>query len=296
MQNTKTDAVTTAVTACALSSHYEAMFRSLRSPRSLPHEDKDQPISKALYFHLAKVKYVGWKHRVAFHRARKHSIADVFHDLVAFYLRCALSERGLELVLEPSLVGKDGKRLHPDILVRKRGENICVIEVKTTIGFARPDAKAIDKYLALRERLEHVAYAAGLPVANCFYIFEEPTNVSAEFRDVFWDRKLSRAMPRDGLPFPLSQIYPLFWGTDPYYWTWPTAKDKSQWCPDVSDEVLLSEAEHRIVTPLEDVMVRIVKMEQELIRNRPLSPTEFPASSPDMSTDTQLQSTRSSCR
>jgi hypothetical protein len=258
MPNKKTDAVKKAVNACALSLHYDEMFRSLSKPSPLPYERNDRSISKALYFQLAKIKYAGWKHRVAFHRARKHSIADVFQDLVAFYLRCALGRLGFELVLEASLRGKDGT-LHPDILVRKSGKNVCVIEVKTTIGFARPDKKAVDKYSALKERLQDVSHAASVPVEHAFYIFEEPANVTAEFRDAFWDKASSRAMPRDELEFPLSQIYPLFWGTDPYYWAWPKAKDKGQWCPDISDDELLSQAGERIVTPLEDVIVRIIE-------------------------------------
>jgi len=56
------------------------MFVSLRHPEPLSFQSNDRAISKALYFHLAKIKYAGWPHRVDFQRARKHSVADIFQD------------------------------------------------------------------------------------------------------------------------------------------------------------------------------------------------------------------------
>ncbi|MFM0356464.1 hypothetical protein PQR12_23465 [Paraburkholderia nemoris] len=263
----KSDELATAINVCVVSSHYAEMFRSLSDTPALTHQGDERAISKALYFHLAKIKHAGWRHRVDFRRGRKHSIADVFQDLVAFYLRCVLTARGMEVQVEPSFVGKNGKRIQPDIAVWNADEVVCVIEVKTTIGFARPNRADEDMYRVLRERLKVVADAAKIPEENAFYIFEEPANVTPEFRDAFWDIERRHAKSRNGLGDVLSRIYPLFWGTDPYYWPWPSDKnnaeeqrDKARWCPEISDERFLAEAESRLVTPLEDVINRIIAM------------------------------------
>lgn len=257
--------------ACGAAAHYHAMFQSLKEAQPLSFAAGDRALSKALFFHLAKMKYAGWQHRVDFQRARKHSMADLFQDLVAFYLRCALPTEIFSVLLEPRLPGEDGKIIHPDILIRIKGAegaavNHFVIEVKTTIGFARPQEGEKDKYGALGARLHEVSKAAGVPPESVIYIFEEPANVTREFRDAFWDKEGWQAKGRSTLPFPLSQIFPLFWGTDPYYWEWPEAKkgatggskDRRSWYPEITDEAFLMQAARRIVTPLEDVLTRIV--------------------------------------
>ena len=260
-----------AMGACSAAEHYHAMFQSLKKAQPLRFAADDRVLSKALFFHLAKMKYAGWQHRVDFQRARKHSMADLFQDLVAFYLRCALPTETFNVLLEPRLPGEDGKTIHPDILIRKKeakreAVNHFVIEVKTTIGFARPREGEEDKYGPLGERLYKVSKAAGVPPESVIYIFEEPANVTHEFRDYFWDKEGWQAKDRSTLPFPLSQIFPLFWGTDPYYWEWPETKKESKggskdrrfWYPEITDEAFLAQAARRIVTPLEDVLTRIV--------------------------------------
>lgn len=265
------DLLSSAIRACSSSEHYHAMFQSLKVAQPLRFATGDRVLSKALFFHLAKMKYAGWQHRVAFQRARKHSMADLFQDLVAFYLRCALPTETFSVLLEPRLLGEDGKAIHPDILIQRKGAkgeavNHFVIEVKTTIGFARPRDGEENKYGSLGARLHEVSKAARVPPERVIYIFEEPANVTHEFREYFWDKKGWQAKDRSTLLFPLSQIFPLFWGTDPYYWEWPEtkkgaeagSKDRRSWYPEITDEAFLAHAARRIVTPLEDVLTQIV--------------------------------------
>ncbi|WP_123957867.1 hypothetical protein [Cupriavidus necator] len=259
-----------AMGACGAAKHYHAMFQSLKEAQPLKFAAEDRVLSKALFFHLAKMKYAGWQHRVDFQRARKHSMADLFQDLVAFYLRCALPTETFNVLLEPRLPGEDGKTIHPDILiqrkeVKRKAVNHFAIEVKTTIGYARPRNGEEGKYERLETRLREVSEAANVPLENVIYIFEEPTNVTREFCDFFWDQKERQAKDRSRLPFPLSQIFPLFWKTDPYYWertgiknsTKGGSKDRRSWYPEISDEEFLEQAAQRIVTPLEDILTRI---------------------------------------
>ncbi len=165
-------------------------------------------LSKALFLHLAKMKYAGWRHRVDFKRHRKHSMADFFQDLVAFHLRCALPDTEFRVHLEHPLPLEGGRQIHPDILIERKNSDGTwarhfVIEVKTTIGWARPDATAHDKYEELKNRLDAVARAARIDVRNVIYIFEEPSNVSADFHGFYWDKKRSQAKDRGELESPL---------------------------------------------------------------------------------------------
>lgn len=247
-----------AIDACNISHHYAAMYQSISEVQRTTYSPAGDSISIALFYHLAKMKYAGWIHRVKFARARKHAMADIFQDLLAFYLRCALTEE-YEVLLE-ACAGERKARTQADILVRKNGRNHFVIEVKTTIGFARPDYTLDEPYALLAERIDRVAANFGVPQAHVLYVFEEPSNVGKQFLELFWDKKQGRAVDRCALPSPLSHIYPLFWETDPYYWKWPKAA-RSGWAesyPVLNDEQILEEARRRIVTRFETVVERIL--------------------------------------
>lgn len=251
-----------AISACSVSKQYASMFQALSRSQKLEYRSDKDAISKALFYHMAKMKYAGWIHRVEFKRARKHSIADVFQDMLVFYLRCALTETVFEVVLENSEAGSDGRKTQADILILRNGRNHFIIEAKTTIGFARPDRKAVNPYHLLEQRLALVATNFRVPPENVIYVFEEPSNVSDDFCTKFWNKQRKEAAPRDNLKHPLSQIFPLFWGTDPYYWQWKEVtekrEDKRTWYPQISDDRFMAEAEQGIVTPLETVVRRIL--------------------------------------
>ncbi|MFM0324876.1 McrC family protein [Caballeronia glebae] len=247
------------------------MFQSIapsNAAAKLAYNDSEVPLSRALYFHLARMRLTGWKHRVDFQRWRKHSLSEFFQDLIAFYLRRALPD-DFEITLEePSSSGKRVRKTCPDILIRKGGKNHFVIEVKTTIGWDRPGAGSpkrgltvAEKYRQLSDRIARVASDFGVPEANVIYIFEGPENVDGGFRDSFWDEKKHARQSRAGLAFPLSQIYPLFRGIDPYYWAEFGAQgDRQSSYPEITDDRLHQEAEKRIVTPFETIV--------DLVRSR----------------------------
>jgi hypothetical protein len=113
----------------------------------------------------------------------------------------------------------------------------------------------------LSERIARVASDFCVPEANVTYIFEGPENVDGGFRDSFWDEKKQVRQSREGLAFPLSQIYPLFRGIDPYYWAEFGAQGGRQsFYPEISDDRLHEEAKNRIVTPFETIV--------DLVRSR----------------------------
>jgi len=114
---------------CKISKYYTKTLEALDDVIKLFEIDyKKTNISEAIYFHLSKMKYVGWKHRVDFNRSRKHSISDFFQDIISYYLKAALPDE-YQVLLEQK-IGKT----QPDILVKRRNKNLFIIEAKTNIG------------------------------------------------------------------------------------------------------------------------------------------------------------------
>lgn len=256
-----------AIRACRFSDYYAKMFETLEKPSVLEYQEDGRALSKALFYQLAKIKYAGWRHKDQFSRGIKHSVADIFQDLLAFYLRCALDSKQYGVVLEKTgAVGKVNKS-RPDIVIQKlvaaeggqaEPVNIFVIEVKTTTGWNRLNTQKDED--ACTARLKLVAETHHVREQNVIYVYEEPSNNGRGFEPRYW-KKTAMAAPdgfsRQALVAPYSSIYPLFFGTDPV--TWKDLKRGS--CPEIPEERFLEEAERRIVTPLEEV-IALIKVAQ----------------------------------
>ncbi|MCS3390364.1 hypothetical protein [Burkholderia thailandensis] len=265
-----------AIAACSFSTHYARMYEEMGNRPTLPTFSVTEPVlSKALFFHLAQLRYAGWKYAVTVRRDRRHALADVFQDLVAYYLRAALAPHACLVELEASMPGANGgDKTQVDIVIlKKRGPAEPVpffaIEVKTTIGRGRIRTEEEKKpHLA---RLEQVASNFRLPdPSNVIFIHEEPSNNTGDFERLYWAKNSKdptvpfpgqRKLPRPTDPL-YSRIYPLFFGTDPKMWDWSKEKDnrtkkyqkhKTSF-PDITRERFIQEAEQRIVTPLEEVI------------------------------------------
>lgn len=251
-----------AIKACDASRLYGDLYASLSQNPRLQCDLESTHLSEALYYHLCRIKYAGWRHRVQFKRGKKHSVADVFQDLLAFYLRAALPEEyevRLEVAKKAGHAGAISTQA--DIVILRNGANQFVIEAKTTIGWARPDYKLPLPYHAFSKRIEQVASNFGISPHKVIFVFEEPTNVNKRFLALFWDG--AKGAARDNLEFPLSQIYPLFMTTDPYYWpAWPhkpTEEHRISWCPEeLTDAEIGVRARSSIVTPLEHIVALIM--------------------------------------
>lgn len=208
-------------------------------------------ISKTIYLDLAQMKYAGWRHKINFSRKRKHTISEFFQDIIAFYLKATLPDK-YEIELE-SKIGKT----QPDIAIKKDGTYHFIIEVKTNIGWARPDKSQEDPYKEFRERVDALSKNFNVPKSNIIYIFEDHNNVSKEFSEKFWDRKNHRAkeLPTD---FPFSIIRPLFNGNDPYYWKYEKGFNKQLNYKEFNETEILNIAENNIVTKFEDIVKQIL--------------------------------------
>lgn len=252
-----------AIGVCAIADHYAAMYDGLAKCQPMPVDLAQRHVSHALYYHLCKIKYAAWRHRVNFRRARRHSLADIFQDLVAFYLRAALPAEYAVCLEEPKRMQREDKTvtIQPDICIKRNGRVHFVVEAKTTIGWARPDFKLLGEaaYDKLQGRIDAIAQSFEVRKENVIFVFEEPTNVSTEhFLPQFWDVQAGVPVvrPTEGC---LAHIYPLFMATDPYYWKWkekvPKGVQPANWYPpEMPDQVILERAAKSVVTPFESVL------------------------------------------
>jgi hypothetical protein len=231
--------------------HYANFFASFAHRSAIKVDLKRTDVSEALYYHMCKLHYAGWQHRIAFDRGQKHGVAEIFQDLVAYYL-------GICLGPDYSLHLEQKQREHsirPDILIKRKGEALCAIEVKTSIGWARPNDKDPDP---IGGRLTQLSQAFQWNEDRIMFVFETYRNVTTEFTALYWDREARRPKPRP-TTYPYGSVYPLFHIADPYYWKWkPGTRDRM--CHPISDQEILGRTASNIVTPLEAVAERISKL------------------------------------
>lgn len=234
------------------SKHYASLLDSFTCEHKLNVDLGGTAISEAIFFHICKMKYAGWIHRINFKRYRKHPISDFFQDIIAFYLKAALpNDYSIELE------DKKGKT-QPDIAIKLGNKYTFIIEVKTNIGWDRPDMKLGNPYKKIGARVDELSTNFVVPKENIIYIFEEHSNVSKAFSDNFWDKAKQKAKKERPTDFPFSKIYPLFNATDPYYWKYEKGFDKTKEYKEISDAEISKQAKLNIVTPLEEVIRLII--------------------------------------
>ena len=105
---------------CDVPDHYSSMHNALAKSLSLQVDLRERDLSHALYVQLCQIKLAAWRHKVNFRRARRHSLADIFQDLVAYYFRAALPKEYDVRLEEARKVQIGGKKvtLQPEICVR----------------------------------------------------------------------------------------------------------------------------------------------------------------------------------
>jgi len=218
---------------------------------------KSNRISKTIFLDLAKMKHADWRMKVKFNRHRRHTISEFFQDIIVFYLNACLPDN-FEIELEKKI-----NKTQPDIAIKKNGKYIFIIEVKTTIGYERPDKNSSDPYKNFRNRVRDLANNFKVPKENIIYIFEDHGNAGKEFSEKFWDRKNHKPKlpPTD---FPFSIIKPLFNEDDPYYWKHEKSFNRQINYIPYDEETIFRLAESNIVTKFEDIINQILNSENNL--------------------------------
>lgn len=243
-----------AIEICRVSDFYEKMLGAFSGKDDLVDFDiNGNEISKAIYYLMCSMKFAGYKHRVKFNRAKKHTMAELFQDIIAFYLSKCLDSTEYEIFLEQkgsTIVDSKNKNIYPDILIKKNGKNFFVIEVKTTIGWSRNNLSE-----NIENRMNLIRNSFNIPKENILYIFEEATNNGKYFEPYFWNKSLRSPVQRSN-DFPYSKIYPLFVETDPYYWDFnrEAFNDKEDILDKLTKDYIINKSESCIVTRFESII------------------------------------------
>jgi hypothetical protein len=148
-----------------ISEKYGAFLKALLSDTVKPHKD----ISCQIFYDLFRIREFQWQYKVEFGMEVDASLSDIFQDIIAHYLKVLTN---YEILCEH----KQGK-LRPDILIRTKGRNKAVIEVKTTIGYNRN----LIKENTYKNRLEELSREFKVPITKTLYIFEGANNVTSDF-------------------------------------------------------------------------------------------------------------------
>lgn len=229
---------------------YSELLDSFSTKEKLIVDFNSSEISKAIYFHLCKMKHAGWKMRIDFKRSKKHTLSEFFQDLIAFYLKACLP-KSYEIELEKKI-----GVTQPDIAIKKDGKYIFIIELKTSIGYERPDQESSDPFRKFRERIDVLSINFKVRKENVIYVFEDPGNVNKAFTEHFWDKKknVSKTPPTE---FPFNHIKPLTYSNDPYYWKHEKGFDRQNNYKPFNAIEVLRRAEQSIVTRFEDIIKQI---------------------------------------
>ena len=148
---------------------FESFLDSLNNISDTSNDSED--LSFQIFYDLAKIRIAQSKFKDCFNRKIDYSLADIFQDILAHYLKKYLGE-DFKVMLEE----KSGK-LRPDILIMKNNKNWAIIEAKTNVGWNRDFVKG-DNY---KPRLEELKEELGIPLKRIFYVLEHASNVDKEF-------------------------------------------------------------------------------------------------------------------
>ncbi len=231
-----------------ISEYFDKFIRSFYEVEKTEFDLEQLEISKSIYKHIFKIKSSLWRFGEKFNRFKRISISDIFQDLIALYLKLELDDN-FEIILETK-IGK----LQPDILVKHKGLNLFILEIKTTIGWNRNSLNG-----EIQNRISNLSRAFNISEENIVYIFQSPWNVNKAFAEKYWD--IENNKPKE-LPaeYPFNKIRPLLTAEDPFYWK--EHKDRKYF--EYSNKQIDFFSQNSIVIPLEITIDEIKKAASDI--------------------------------
>lgn len=230
-----------------VSKYYSQFIESFLIVENEKFDLETTEISSSIFKHIFKMKCVLWKQSVIFKRRIRISISELFQDIVALYLKLALKDE-FEIILEEK-VGK----LRPDILIKYKGQNLFILEIKTTIGW---DRKSING--SIQNRIKDLSENFNISKDNIVYIFMSPWNVNRQFAAKYWNSDYNKPM---SLPeeFPYNKIRPLMTFEDAYYFKHEKGFDRQTNYIEYSEKQIDDLSINSTVIPLELTIKEIIK-------------------------------------
>lgn len=213
---------------------------------------KNRDITKAIYYHLSKIRYSEWKMRINCNRKVKHTSSGIFQDIIAYYLKLTLGSR-----FNISIEEKIGD-IRPDIIIKFNNKYFYSIEIKTSIGWGR---NSIEEKV-YENRIDKIvkAFNGEILSNNIIFIFESVRFGNSDFEKQYWDHEKKCPKPRPKEP-QYCDIYPLFFiGPDPYYWKYEKEINRNE---EIIEEIelnkskIIKRANENIICPFEEIIEKI---------------------------------------
>jgi len=219
---------------------------------------KEKEISREIYRQLFKIHYFAHKYSNKLNRSKNHSLADIFQDIIAYYLKIFLDDE-YEILLEKYALNssqeeKKKKAFRPDILIKKDDKPYFIIEIKTNLGWERNSIKN-DTF---KNRIKNMSSIFDIKEDNIIYILESPGNVNNDFLNIYYNKEKKEAQENHPTDIPYKNIYPLFFNPNPYYMTDDFERSKI-FLTDITDEEIEKVTNENIITPFESIIKMINK-------------------------------------
>ena len=201
---------------------YENFLDSFSDYSKTAYDSSSLDVSINLFKDWFAMHSATWKHSLDSKRDTRLALADIFQDIVAHYLNKFLPD-GYHAFPEHTI--QNSPKLQVDIVIKKDGRIIFLIELKTTLGYDRGSVVKTNDVTELKvyKRRQQIADACGIDKKNVIFILASFGNVSRLFAEQYWIKSNSS---NNGSPVdvdkrskdePYSFIYPLFDGYDPRY-------------------------------------------------------------------------------
>lgn len=245
---------------------YERFLESFNGYKKTPYDSSSLDVSIAFFKDWFAMHSATKKHSLDSQRDTRLALADVFQDIVAYYLNMFLPE-GYHAFPEHTIQSKPKPRLQVDIVIKKDNKIIFLIELKTNLGYDRGSVAKTDNISELKvvKRRQQIADACQIDKKNVIFILASFGNVPKYFGEQFW---ITSKSPESGKPIdldkrnkgePFNFIYPLFNKYDPHYFYKSEYKDidpYKQYDPykKYNNQQLAKIAKDNICTPFEYIL------------------------------------------
>ena len=230
-----------------------ASFSEIEKDKIENYNDGKSEISKEIFRQMFKIRQYAHEHGINFDRGRSPTMADIFQDIIAYYLKTFLDDR-YEVRLEIEKKGEK-KTYRPDILIKKNGKNYFIIEVKTSLQWKKGSTEECE------EKIKEMSKCFGIKQDNIIYILESG-NLNKKFLAEYYEintkdidnRKAKENRPKN---IPYKYFYPLFYKTGDNIEELKEEGHEGAFYKNIDARKLEKIAKKNIITKFEDIIKKI---------------------------------------
>jgi hypothetical protein len=238
-----------------------ASFSEIEKDKIEKYNDGKSEISKEIFRQMFKIRQYAHEHGINFDRGRSPTMADIFQDIIAYYLKTFLDDR-YKVRLEVEEKGEE-KTYRPDILIEKKyGEKFkshFIIEVKTSLQWKTESIKECE------EEIKKMSKCFSIKQDNIIYILESGNlnkKFLAEYYEINTKNIDNRKAKENRLKnIPYKYFYPLFYKTGDDIEELKEEGREGAFYENIKGEKLEKLAAKNIITKFEDIIKMINEKE-----------------------------------